>query len=54
MRSTERGGATDARQDQVPSFSNGRIFPLTVYGSNMMDYAINEAGFGLTTAGADR
>jgi len=37
-----------------PSFSNWRVFPFTVHGSNMMDYAINEASFGLTIAGADR
>jgi Ni,Fe-hydrogenase III large subunit len=37
-----------------PSFSNWRVFPLTVHGSNMMDYAINEASFGLSIAGCDR
>lgn len=37
-----------------PSFSNWRVFPFTVYDSNMMDYAINEASFGLSVAGADR
>lgn len=37
-----------------PSFSNWRVFPRTVHGSNMMDYAINEASFGLTIAGCDR
>lgn len=37
-----------------PSFSNWRVFPFTVHGSNMMDYAINEATFGLTIAGCDR
>lgn len=37
-----------------PSFSNWRAFPLTVHESNMMDYAINEASFGLTIAGCDR
>jgi formate hydrogenlyase subunit 5 len=37
-----------------PSFSNWRAFPFTVHGSNMMDYAINEASFGLTIAGCDR
>ena len=37
-----------------PSFSNWRVFPFTVHDSNMMDYAINEASFGLTIAGADR
>jgi formate hydrogenlyase subunit 5 len=37
-----------------PSFSNWRAFPYTVQDSNMMDYAINEASFGLTIAGCDR
>ena len=37
-----------------PSFSNWRAFPYTVHRSNMMDYAINEASFGLTIAGCDR
>ncbi len=37
-----------------PSFSNWRVFAFTVHGSNMMDYAINEASFGLTIAGCDR
>jgi formate hydrogenlyase subunit 5 len=37
-----------------PSFSNWRVFPFTVNDSNMMDYAINEASFGLTVAGCDR
>jgi formate hydrogenlyase subunit 5 len=37
-----------------PSFSNWRVFPSTVSDSNMMDYAINEASFGLTIAGCDR
>ncbi|MFZ3236442.1 MAG: NADH-quinone oxidoreductase subunit C [Stellaceae bacterium] len=37
-----------------PSFSNWLVFPLTVHDSNMMDYAINEASFGLTIAGCDR
>jgi formate hydrogenlyase subunit 5 len=37
-----------------PSFSNWRVFPLTVHDTNMMDYAINEASFGLTVAGCDR
>jgi Ni,Fe-hydrogenase III large subunit len=37
-----------------PSFSNWRVFPYTVHDSNMMDYAINEASFGLTIAGCDR
>jgi len=37
-----------------PSFSNWRVFPFTVHATNMMDYAINEASFGLTVAGCDR
>lgn len=37
-----------------PSFSNWRVFPSTVHDSNMMDYAINEASFGLTIAGCAR
>jgi len=37
-----------------PSYSNWRAFPFTVHGTNMMDYAINEASFGLTIAGCDR
>ena len=34
------------------SFSNWRAFGFTINDSNMMDYAINEASFGLTIAGA--
>ncbi|MHB8189992.1 MAG: hydrogenase large subunit [Ferrimicrobium sp.] len=37
-----------------PSFSNWRVFPFTVHDTNMMDYAINEASFGLSIAGVDR
>jgi formate hydrogenlyase subunit 5 len=37
-----------------PSFSNWRVFPLTVHATNMMDYAINQASFGLSIAGCDR
>ena len=37
-----------------PSFSNWRVFPSTVHDTNMMDYAINEASFGLTFAGCAR
>ena len=37
-----------------PSFSNWRAFPFTVHDTNMMDYAINEASFGLTISGCDR
>ena len=49
---------TDGRLARVkiksPSFSNWRAFPFTVHGTNMMDYAINEASFGMTIAGCDR
>ncbi|MCF3946111.1 NADH-quinone oxidoreductase subunit C [Acidiphilium sp. AL] len=37
-----------------PSFSNWRVFPYTVHETNMMDYAINEASFGLTISGCAR
>lgn len=37
-----------------PSFFNWQVFPDTVRDTNMMDYAINEASFGLSIAGADR
>lgn len=37
-----------------PSFSNWCVFPSTVHDSNMMDYAINEASFGLTISGCAR
>ena len=50
--------AADGRLARVkiksPSFSNWRAFPFTVRDTNMMDYAINEASFGLTMAGCDR
>jgi formate hydrogenlyase subunit 5 len=50
--------AADGRLARVkiksPSFSNWRAFPFTVHDTNMMDYAINEASFGLTMAGCDR
>jgi formate hydrogenlyase subunit 5 len=49
------GDGTPSRvKIKSPSFSNWRVFPLTVHDSNMMDYAINEASFGLTVAGCDR
>jgi Ni,Fe-hydrogenase III large subunit len=49
------GNGTFARvKIKSPSFSNWRVFPSTVHDSNMMDYAINEASFGLTVAGCDR
>ncbi|TCS63079.1 hydrogenase large subunit [Varunaivibrio sulfuroxidans] len=48
----------DGRPSRVkiksPSYSNWRTFPFTVHDSNLMDYAINEASFGLTVAGCDR
>lgn len=49
-----RDGRLKRVKIKSPSFSNWRVFPLTVYDSNMMDYAINEASFGLTMAGCDR
>ncbi|WP_027796237.1 hydrogenase large subunit [Paraburkholderia acidipaludis] len=39
---------------KAPSFANWRVFPSTVHDSNMMDYAINEASFGLTISGCAR
>jgi formate hydrogenlyase subunit 5 len=36
------------------SFSNWRVFAFTVHDSNMMDYAINEASFGLTISACAR
>ena len=50
----DRDGALSRVKIKSPSFSNWRVFPLTVHDSNMMDYAINEASFGLTVAGCDR
>jgi formate hydrogenlyase subunit 5 len=47
-------GALSRVKIKSPSFSNWRVFPFTVHDSNMMDYAINEASFGLTVAGCDR
>jgi formate hydrogenlyase subunit 5 len=47
-------GALARVKIKSPSFSNWRVFPFTVHGTNMMDYAINEASFGLTIAGCDR
>ncbi len=47
-------GALARVKIKSPSFSNWRVFPFTVHDSNMMDYAINEASFGLTVAGCDR
>jgi formate hydrogenlyase subunit 5 len=36
------------------SYSNWNAFQFTANDSNMMDYAINEASFGLTIAGCAR
>ena len=47
-------GALARVKIKSPSFSNWRVFPYTVHDTNMMDYAINEASFGLTVAGCDR
>ncbi|MGK9452763.1 nickel-dependent hydrogenase large subunit [Acidithiobacillus caldus] len=49
-----RAGKLDRVKIKSPSFSNWRVFPLTVHDTNLMDYAINEASFGLTIAGCDR
>ena len=48
------GGRLARTKIESPSFSNWRVFPHTVHDSNMMDYAINEASFGLTIADCDR
>ena len=48
------GGQLARVKIKSPSFSNWRAFPFTVHDTNMMDYAINEASFGLTMAGCDR
>jgi Ni,Fe-hydrogenase III large subunit len=50
----DRDGKLARVKIKSPSFSNWRVFPFTVHDSNMMDYAINEASFGLTIAGCDR
>jgi formate hydrogenlyase subunit 5 len=50
----DAGGRLSRVKIKSPSFSNWRAFPSTVHDSNMMDYAINEASFGLTIAGCDR
>lgn len=50
----DRSGRLARVKIKSPSFSNWRVFPFTVHDSNMMDYAINEASFGLTIAGCDR
>ena len=50
----DKKGALARVKIKSPSFSNWRVFQYTVRDSNMMDYAINEASFGLTIAGCDR
>lgn len=50
----DRGGRLARVKVKSASFSNWRVFPFTVHDTNMMDYAINEASFGLTMAGCDR
>ena len=50
----DAGGRLRRVKIKSPSFSNWRVFPYTVHDTNMMDYAINEASFGLTVAGCDR
>ena len=50
----DAGGRLARVKIKSPSFSNWRVFPYTVHDTNMMDYAINEASFGLTVAGCDR
>ena len=50
----DRDGMLARVKIKSPSFSNWRVFPFTVHGTNMMDYVINEASFGLTIAGCDR
>jgi formate hydrogenlyase subunit 5 len=50
----DQGGRLARVKVKSPSFSNWRVFPFTVHDTNMMDYAINEASFGLTMAGCDR
>lgn len=49
-----RDGRLQHVKIKSPSYSNWRVLPFTVHGSNLMDYAINAASFGLTIAGADR
>jgi len=50
----DRDGLLARVKIKSPSFSNWRAFAFTVHDSNMMDYAINEASFGLSIAGCDR
>ena len=51
---TDAAGRLARVKIKSPSFSNWRVFPFTMHGGDMMDYAINEASFGLTIAGCDR
>lgn len=51
---TDEAGKLARVKIKSPSFSNWRVFPYTVHETNMMDYAINEASFGLTIAGCAR
>ncbi len=51
---TDTSGRFARVKIKSPSFSNWRAFAFTVHHSNMMDYAINEASFGLSIAGCDR
>jgi Ni,Fe-hydrogenase III large subunit len=51
---TDDSGRLARVKIKSPSFSNWRAFAFTVHDSNMMDYAINEASFGLSIAGCDR
>lgn len=51
---TDAAGRLARVKIKSPSFSNWRVFPFTVHGGDIMDYAINEASFGLTIAGCDR
>lgn len=50
----DKSGRLSRVKIKSPSFSNWRVFPFTVHDTNMMDYAINEASFGLTIAGCAR
>ncbi|MGN8200386.1 hydrogenase large subunit [Salinisphaera sp. RV14] len=51
---TDAAGRLARVKIKSPSFSNWRVFPFTMHGGDIMDYAINEASFGLTIAGCDR
>ena len=49
-----RGRNAREGQDQIAVVLELARISFTVHDSNMMDYAINEASFGLTIAGCDR